>query len=88
MCVRVFVIVCVWISMEVSISVYFCLCMVYIKETPWLESASEIYRPRDRSLSAKLVSAFVGRECHLVSVKDSYGRILGFLDRSCYFFFK
>jgi CBS-domain-containing membrane protein len=25
---------------------------------------------------------FADRECHLVSVTDSYGRILGFLDRT------
>jgi hypothetical protein len=28
---------------------------------------------------------FVARECHVVSVTDPYGRILGFLDRSRYF---
>jgi hypothetical protein len=29
--------------------------------TPWLESASELYRPRDRRLSAKLVPTVVDR---------------------------
>jgi hypothetical protein len=29
--------------------------------------------------------AFADRGCHLVSVTDPYGRILGFLDRSRYF---
>jgi hypothetical protein len=35
---------------------------------------------------AKLVLTFVDRGCHLVSVTDPYGRILGFLDRIRYFF--
>jgi hypothetical protein len=52
------------------------------KKPPWPESASELYRPSDRLLSAKLVPTFVDRGCHVVSVKDPYGRILGFLDRS------
>jgi CBS-domain-containing membrane protein len=52
------------------------------------ESASELYRPSDRRLSAKLVPTFADRGCHLVSVTDPYGRILGFLDRSRYFFFQ
>jgi hypothetical protein len=54
------------------------------KQTPWPESGSE---PSDRRLSAKLVPTFVDRERHVVSVTDPYGRILGFLDRSTYFFF-
>jgi hypothetical protein len=57
-------------------------------ETPWPESASELYRPSDRRLSAKLVPTFADRGCHLVSMADPYGRILGFLDRSRYFFFQ
>jgi hypothetical protein len=31
------------------------------KLTPWLESASELYRPSDRRLSAKLVPTFADR---------------------------
>jgi hypothetical protein len=49
--------------------------------TPLPESASELYRPNDRRLSAKIVPTFTDRRCHVVSVTDSYGRILGFLDR-------
>jgi CBS-domain-containing membrane protein len=49
--------------------------------TPWPESASELYRPSDSCLSAKLVPTFADRECHVVSVTDPYGRILGFLNR-------
>jgi hypothetical protein len=33
-------------------------------------------------LSAKLEPTFEDRGCHVVSVADPYGRILGFLDRS------
>jgi hypothetical protein len=47
----------------------------------WPESASELYRPSDRRLTAKLVQAFADRGCHVVSVTDPYSRILGFLDR-------
>jgi hypothetical protein len=54
-------------------------------KTPWPESASELYRPSDRRLSAKLVPTFADRWCHVVSVTDPYGRILGFLDRSRFF---
>jgi hypothetical protein len=58
------------------------------KKTPWPESASELYRPSDRRLSAKLSPNFADRRCHVVSVTDPYGRILGFLDRSRYFSIK
>jgi hypothetical protein len=57
------------------------------KQTLWPESASELYLPSDRCLSAKLVRTFAERECHVVSVTDPYVRILGFLDRSRYFSF-
>jgi hypothetical protein len=39
-------------------------------------------------LSAKVVTTFEVRGCHVVNVTDPYGRILGFLDRSHYFFFQ
>jgi hypothetical protein len=58
------------------------------KKTPWSESANELYRPSDRRLSAKWLSTFAHRGCHVVSVTDPYGRILGFLDRSRYFSIK
>jgi hypothetical protein len=60
------------------------------KETksPWPEYASELYRPRDRHLSAKLVPTFADRGCHVVSVTDPYSLNLGFLDRSRYFSIK
>jgi hypothetical protein len=57
-------------------------------KTPWPESASELYRPSDHRLSTKLVPTFAKRRCHMVSVTDAYGRILGFLDRNRYFCFR
>jgi hypothetical protein len=57
------------------------------KKTPWLQSASELYLPSDR-LSAKVVPTFADRRCHVVIATDLYCRILGFLDRSRYFFFQ
>jgi hypothetical protein len=55
-----------------------------IINTPWPESASELYRPSDGRLSAKLVLKFADRGSHVVSVTDPYGRILDFLNRSRY----
>jgi hypothetical protein len=51
------------------------------KKTPWPEFASELYRPGDRSLWAKLVPTFADRGCHVVSATDPYSRILNFLDQ-------
>jgi hypothetical protein len=39
-------------------------------------------------MSAKLVPTFLDRECRVVSATDPHGRILGFLDRSRYYFFQ
>jgi hypothetical protein len=52
------------------------------KKHPWPQSASELYRPDDRRLSAKLVTTFADRGCNVVSVTDPHGLILGFLDWS------
>jgi hypothetical protein len=35
-------------------------CVKFKKKTPWPEFASEIYRPSDRRLSAKLMPTFAG----------------------------
>jgi hypothetical protein len=51
-------------------------------KSSWPQSAS------DRLLLVKLVPTFAYRGCHMVSVTDPYGNILGFLDRSRYFFFQ
>jgi hypothetical protein len=56
-------------------------------KTPWPSFARELYWPRDRLLSAKLVLTFVDRRCHVVNVTNPYGCNLDFLDRSRYFFF-
>jgi hypothetical protein len=59
-----------------------------LQNTSWSESASELYRPRDRRLSAKWLPTFADRGCHVVSVTDPYSRVLGFLNRSRYFSIK
>jgi hypothetical protein len=56
------------------------------KKTPWSESAGGLYRSSGSRLLAKLVWTFVDRGCHVVSVTDASGSILGFLHRSRYFF--
>jgi hypothetical protein len=61
---------------------------MYIIKTLFLESASKLYRGSDCRLSAKLVPTFADRGYYVVSAMDSYGRILGFLDWSRYFFFQ
>jgi hypothetical protein len=58
------------------------------QQTPWPESAIELYRPNDRILSEKLVLTFADRGCPVVSTTDPDGRILGFLDRSRNYFFQ
>jgi hypothetical protein len=58
------------------------------QKTPWPESASELYRPSDRCFLAKLVPTFADRGVPMVCVTDFYGRILGFLERSKFFFFQ
>jgi hypothetical protein len=52
-----------------------------ITKTPWPESASELHRPSDHHLSAKLVTIFADRGCHVIRATDPYGRNFGFLDR-------
>jgi CBS-domain-containing membrane protein len=59
---------------------------IFLYEIP--ESASELYLERDRRMSAKLVPTFADRGCHVVSMTDPPGRILGFLDQSRYFSFQ
>jgi hypothetical protein len=61
---------------------------ISLKKTTWSESASELYRPSNRRLSAKWLPTFADKGCHVVSVTNPYGRILGFLDRSRYFSIK
>jgi hypothetical protein len=58
------------------------------KIIPWPESASEIYLPSDRHLSAKLVPNFADRGCNVVSMTDPYGHTLGSQDGFAIFPFK
>jgi hypothetical protein len=46
--------------------------------TPWLESASELYRPSDGRLSTKLVPTFADGGRRMVSATDPYDRTLFF----------
>jgi hypothetical protein len=64
------------------------LIIIIIVITPWPDPASELYLPGDRRLSVKLVPTFADTGCHAVCVTDPSGRILGFIDRSRYFFFQ
>jgi hypothetical protein len=77
-----------WDSRFGNLKSHLYIYITYLNKPPWPETASELYRPSDRSLSAKLVATFADRRCHVVSVTDPYGRILDFLDQSCYFFFQ
>jgi hypothetical protein len=80
---------------------YFFVCLLFffyvlgvqktktkLNSTPWPTPVSELNRLSDHRLSAKLVPTFADRGCHVVSVRDTYSRILGFLDQSRYFFFQ
>jgi hypothetical protein len=55
-------------------------------KSPWPYSASELYWPSNSRFSARLVPTFADKRCIVVRATDPYGRILGFLDRSRYFF--
>jgi hypothetical protein len=55
--------------------------IVVITINPLPESASQLYRPSDCRLSAKLVPFFADRGSNVVRVTDSYDRILYFIDR-------
>jgi hypothetical protein len=74
--------------MHVGLSHTFAVSSYTNKQTPLSESASEVYRPSDRRLSAKWLPTFADRWCHVVSVTVPYDRILGFIDRSRYFSIK
>jgi hypothetical protein len=68
-----------------------CLFVIIIKsknQTPSPGSASELYRLSDRRFSTRLVPTVQDRGRRVVSATDPHDRILGFLDRSRYFFFQ
>jgi hypothetical protein len=52
------------------------------KKNPLNESASELRRSSDCRFSTKLLPTFAETRCHVVSVKDPYGRNLDLLDRN------
>jgi hypothetical protein len=64
-----------------SFTHYFCSRVLTwlqnVAQTPFLESASELYRPSNCCLLAKLVPTFADRGCHVVSVTSlwSYSQI-------------
>jgi hypothetical protein len=68
------------ILMVSSMSYLFCFNSYYFKQTPWPDPRAKY---TDRATAACRRSW-----CHATSVTDPYGRILGFLDRSRYFFFR
>jgi hypothetical protein len=57
---------------------------IHKKQTQWPESESELYRPSDRRLSAKLLPNLRIEGCRVVSAADPLHN-LGLLDRSRYF---
>jgi hypothetical protein len=61
---------------------------ILTKLNPWPGSARELYRPSDRRMSSKLVPILADRGFYVASFTDPYGCILGFLERSRYFFFQ
>jgi hypothetical protein len=65
-----------------------CIRIVTTQKNKTNSVASVRERTRDRRLLEKLVPAFADRRCRVVSVTDPYSRVLGFLDRSRYFFFQ
>jgi hypothetical protein len=63
------------------------LCVHFLRCLKWL-----LYGHENPTFTASsfmsLVSTSLDRVCHMVSITDAYGHILGFLDRSQYFFFQ
>jgi hypothetical protein len=70
---------------RLTTNVYCSLFLLILSLLSVAESASELYRPSDSRLSAKLVPTFEDRGCQVASVTDPSCRILRFLDRSRYF---
>jgi hypothetical protein len=66
-----------------------CLINVLLQTHTKKNWVRERTTPTERPPFVGEVSAvFADRGCHVVSVTDPYGRILGFPDRSCSFFFR
>jgi hypothetical protein len=58
------------------------MCSGIITKTKLRGLGPQLYRPRGRRLSAKLVPTLADKRCHVVSATDAPGHILGFVDRS------
>jgi hypothetical protein len=59
------------------------------KQTPWPQSASDLYRPIDHRLSAKLVPTFSDRGLLRIQRGGSRTTLISvFLDLNCYIFFQ
>jgi hypothetical protein len=50
------------------------ICNPSNTQTPELQSASKLYRPSDRRLSAKLMPTLADRGCRVVSATNPQGR--------------
>jgi hypothetical protein len=64
---------CVFHSLNGASQQFIGLCI-----PPWPQSASELYWPSDRRLSAKLMTTFAGRGCCVVSATNLRGRYFRF----------
>jgi hypothetical protein len=79
---------------------YYCHCLKNVsnrvislkwrttKQTPRLQSTSELYRPSDCRLSAKLVPTLADRECRVVSAMNSHGHLFRFSRPEALLFFQ
>jgi hypothetical protein len=64
------------------------IASIIVKQTPWPESESELYRPSYHRLSAKLVLILRTEGAARSGWTDPYDRILGLLNRTRYYFFQ
>jgi hypothetical protein len=63
-------------------------CVTPKNGTQWQQFVNDLYQPNERHLSTKIVSTFADRGNCVVSTTDPHSRIIGFLDRSRYYFFQ
>jgi CBS-domain-containing membrane protein len=59
-----------------------------IKKKNSMTSVHKRTMPTEQPPLVSVVPTFADRGCHVVSVMNPYGRILGFLDQSRYYFFQ
>jgi hypothetical protein len=58
----------------ISKLVIYVILQLMIRKEIFIKQASELYRPSDRRLSAKLVPTLADRGCHVVSATDPLSR--------------